>query len=264
MSATRMVRPAPTLDTGSGAGSACWSDGVADSRELRMDESAGVTRERSDVTRILIVDDHRTFTDLAMVALAAEEDLDCIGAAHDADTARAMMSELGPDLVLMDVNLAGEDGIDLTAELTATYPRLRIVVLTAHGDAKVMRRAATAGACALLPKDGALPDLLAALRSARPGGLVVHPTLLRSLVVEGVDPNSEAGRPLSPITPQEERVLRLLAAADGVRDISVELGISANTCRGYVKSLLLKLDAHSQLEAVARARELGLVDDHRS
>ena len=88
-----------------------------------------------------------------------------------------MAQELAPDVILMDVNLGDQDGLDLTAELVAAHPELRVVVLTAHADGAAMRRAAAAGACALLPKDGSLPDLLNGLRSARPGGFVVHPTL---------------------------------------------------------------------------------------
>jgi DNA-binding NarL/FixJ family response regulator len=209
--------------------------------------------------RILIVDDHRTFTDLAQVALAAEPDLECLGAAHDAATARTLATQLQPDVILLDVNLGDDDGLDLAAELLAERPELRIVVLTAHGDARVMRRAASVGACALLPKDGALPELLTTLRTARPGGLVVHPTLLRVLMVEDRDLASAAASRTVTITPQERRVLELLAAGRDVRGISNELGISVHTCRGYVKNILAKLDAHSQLEAVAIARQQGLV-----
>ena len=209
--------------------------------------------------RVLVVDDHRTFTDLVVLALAAEPDLDCVGAAHDADSARAMVQQHAPDVILMDVNLGTEDGLDLTAELVAAYPGLRVVVLTAHGDAAVMRRAATAGACALLPKDGSLPELLHGLRSARPGGLVVHPTLLHAVVTETPEQPSTA-LPCPALTPREQHVLQLLAEGRDTRAISRELGISVNTCRGYVKTLLMKLDAHSQLEAVVIASMHGLVD----
>ena len=125
-----------------------------------MQQTYDLAAGRPTPARVLVVDDHRTFTDLVVLALAAEPDLDCVGAAHDADSARAMVQQHAPDVILMDVNLGAQDGLDLTAELVAAHPGLRVVVLTAHGDAAVMRRAATAGACALLPKDGSLPELL--------------------------------------------------------------------------------------------------------
>ena len=208
--------------------------------------------------RVLVVDDHCTFAELVVVALAHEDDLDCVGAAHDADRARRMAQELSPDVILMDVNLGDQDGLDLTAELVAAHPGLRVVVLTAHADGDAMRRAAAAGACALLPKDGSLPDLLNGLRSARPGGFVVHPTLLRTLVTE--ERTAAAAGPAPVLTPRELLVLQLLAEGRDTRSIAHQLKISVNTCRGYVKNVLMKLDAHSQLEAVVIAGRHGLVD----
>ena len=137
---------------------------------------------------VLVVDDHRTFTDLVRLALDAEPDFECVGAAHTVAVARVLAARHRPDVVLMDVNLKSEDGLDLTAELLATRPELRVVVLTAHGDKRVMKRAAVAGACALLPKDGSLPELLESLRGARAGEFRVHPALLHDLVVEDPDP----------------------------------------------------------------------------
>lgn len=211
-------------------------------------------------TSVLVVDDHRTFTDLVVMALDAEPDLWCVGAAHDAASACAMAARFRPDVVLMDVNLKEEDGLDVAAALLAEQPDLRVIVLTAHADARVMRRAAGVGACALLPKDGSLPELLSSLRSARPGGLVVHPGLLRALITEDRDKPPRSA-PRSSLTPREHRVLELLTEGRDVRGIAKELKISVNTCRGYVKTLMSKLDVHSQLEAVVVARAQGLVDD---
>lgn len=215
------------------------------------------TAERA---RVLVVDDHRTFTDLIGLALRSEPDLECVGAAHDVGQARAMVAALQPDLVLMDVNLGEDDGLDLAAELLCDDEELQVVVLTAFGDAGVMRRAAAAGASALLPKDGSLPDLLGGLRRARRGGLEVHPELLRTLVTE------EARSPEQPdpdLTRRELTVLELLADGRTVTVIAKDLGISVNTCRGYVKTLLAKLGVHSQLEAVVAAGNRGLLDASR-
>ena len=224
-----------------------------------MESAQESAPDGSTPIRVLVVDDHCTFAELVVVALAHEDDLDCVGAAHDADRARRMVQELAPDVILMDVNLGDQDGLDLTAELVAAHPGLRVVVLTAHADGAAMRRAAAAGACALLPKDGSLPDLLNGLRSARPGGFVVHPTLLRTLVTEERTA-AEAAGPQPVLTPRELLVLQLLAEGRDTRSIAHELKISVNTCRGYVKNVLMKLDAHSQLEAVVIAGRHGLVD----
>jgi DNA-binding NarL/FixJ family response regulator len=224
-----------------------------------MDTAQGTVSEGTRPARVLVVDDHCTFAELVVLALATEPDLECVGAAHDAAAARSMAEQLAPDVILMDVNLGDQDGLDLTAELVRAHPELRVVVLTAHADSDAMRRAAAAGACALLPKDGSLPDLLNGLRSARPGGLVVHPALLRTLMSQ--QEASDTARAAMPaLTPRELLVLQLLAQGRDARSIAGELRISLNTCRGYVKSLLMKLDAHSQLEAVVIAGRHGLVD----
>lgn len=225
-----------------------------------MHDGSGVAMTSVPTTRVLVVDDHRTFTDLVALALAGEPDLECVGAAHDASEARELVALHSPDIVLMDVNLGTDDGLDLSAELLAAYPDLLVVVLTAHGDAAVMRRATAAGASVLLPKDGALPELLSGLRGARHGSLVVHPDLLRTLVVSEPAPRPRSSPTL---TPREHAVLQRLADGRTVVMIARELGISVSTCRGYVKTMMAKLDVHSQLEAVVVAVTHGLVDAPR-
>jgi DNA-binding NarL/FixJ family response regulator len=113
-----------------------------------------------------------------------------------------------------------------------------------------------------MPKDGSLSDLLVALRTARRGVLVVHHSLLSDAVTTHA---TEQGAPRVALSRRERDVLAMLTVGLDVRSIADQLGISLNTCRGYVKTLLHKLDAHSQLEAVAIARRLGLTvtDDAR-
>ena len=203
--------------------------------------------------RVIVVDDHTTFSGLLCLALNAEDDLECVGTAADRDSTLTMVRDVHPDIVVMDVQLGSDDGVELTAELTSSHEDLRVVILTAHASRDLMRRAIAARACGLLPKNGALPDLLRALRSARRGGFVVDPRLFQSLLEKPEDP-------LPALTPRELMVLRQLAAGKDTTTVARQLGLSVHTCRGYVKSLLVKLDAHSQLEAVAIAIRRGIVD----
>lgn len=206
------------------------------------------------VRRVLVVDDHRTFAELLSFALEAEDDLECVGTATSMAEALVMTERLAPDLVTMDVQLGDGDGLAAAALLTRKFPDLRVVVLTAFVDGPLMRRAIDAGACALLPKDGSLPEMLQALRSAERGGFSVEPTLLMSLAGRGVP------RQRPPVlTQREQEVLQMLADAQDARVIAKELGISLSTCRGYVKSVLAKLGAHSQLEAVVIGMRQGLI-----
>lgn len=206
-------------------------------------------------TRVLVVDDHTTFSDLLAMALEQEPDFTCVGTAPNLARAVRMADDLRPDLVLMDVCLGDGDGIVATAQLTQHYPQLRVVVLTAQTDTALIERAADAGACGLLPKNGSLHDLLHALRSSRRGGLVVHPLLLTALV--GSRPRRRSDR-LPALTRREHEVLGMLADGSDAGTIARSIGISVNTCRGYVKNLMAKLGAHSQLRAVVIARNHGM------
>lgn len=206
---------------------------------------------------VVIVDDHRTFADLMKLALDAEPDLRCVGVAYNIASGLKLVEERTPDLVIMDLQFLGDenDGVTATAAIMARHVGCRVVLLTGHADPLLMRRVAEAGASSLMPKSGSLPDLLAVLRSRRRDGLTVHPELLKSLVRQPA-PASTSGVQLSP---REKEVLTMLVLGHGAPVIAEQLMISLNTCRGYVKSLLRKLDAHSQLEAVAIARRRGLV-----
>ena len=205
-------------------------------------------------TRVMVVDDHVVFAELFGLALSGEDGFEFVGRADGVSAGIRMVESLSPDIVVMDVRLGDGDGIAATTQLTRDHPGLRVIVLTAFVDADLMRRAADAGACALLPKDGELSEMMHALRTARDGGFVVHPRLLKTLV-------SGEGRPqpLPPLTQREQDVLQMLAAGLEANAIARELGISLNTCRGYVKNLLTKLGAHSQLEAVVVAMRNGLI-----
>jgi two-component system nitrate/nitrite response regulator NarL len=223
-----------------------------------MGMTNGLTRSAPEPQRVLIVDDQRTFAELLEVAISAYADFECLGVASSPSAAVAIAARERPDLVVMDVHFAGdpEDGLTATAQVRRVSPATRVVLLTGHADRSVLRRAAEAGACSLMPKDGSLPDLLQALRTAGDHGLVVHPVLLRTLMREQKSMPDQQAR----LSGREVDVLRMLALGMDIKSISAQLGISLNTCRGYVKSLLSKLNAHSQLEAVAVARRQGLLD----
>jgi DNA-binding NarL/FixJ family response regulator len=204
---------------------------------------------------VLVVDDHSTFAELLALALDSEPDLHCVAVAADRETAIEAAREHAPDIAVVDLLLGREDGISLAADLASLRPGIRVVILTAHADQVVMRRASAAGVCGLLAKNGSLNDLLNTLRSARPGGFIVDPQLLQRLV----STRDHTPVDLPSLTPREQEVLELLADGQDARTAARSMGISLHTCRSYIKNVLAKLDAHSQLEAVATATRVGIV-----
>lgn len=209
-------------------------------------------------TRILIVDDHRTFAELFAIGLEREPDLEAVGHARSTAEALEMAELLRPDLVIMDVRLGDEDGIAATAQLTASYEDLCVIVLTGHADASLVTRAAEAGACGFLPKDGALDSMLHALRSARRGSLVLPPDMLALMSAVGSAPAPAASH-APQLTSRELEVLELLGHGLNPRTIARRTSMSEDECRALLKSVMAKLGAHSLLEAVVAANRYGLI-----
>ena len=206
-------------------------------------------------TRVLLVDDHRTLTDLLTRALDREPDLVTVGCAHSCAEGVAMARRHEPDAVVMDLRLPDGDGFAATRSIVAHRPATRVVILTAQADADSVARAAAAGASGLLAKDGSLDGLLRVLRGQ--GGFALQPSVLAELTAPPRE--REPGPGVPALTARERDVLELLGEGADVQAIASRLGISTSTCRGYVKSLLMKLGAHTQLEAVVLAVRCGLL-----
>ena len=207
--------------------------------------------------RILIVDDHNTFAELLAEALDREADLCTVGLANNGRRAIELCDTLRPDLVVLDYHLPDESGLSVAALILAQAPATRIVMLTGDPTPEILERAASIGVCAFLPKDGSLIGMLDTLRHARVGGFMVHPSLVAQLSAQWR--LHEYNPAVQALTRRELEVLHLMARGNDVRANALTLGISENTCRGYVKSILAKLEVHSQLEAVVSATRLGLV-----
>ncbi|MCF3141447.1 MULTISPECIES: BTAD domain-containing putative transcriptional regulator [unclassified Paenarthrobacter] len=159
---------------------------VRDTRSVDGPPRATTSKERTALTdverlRILIVDDHTTFSDLLAGALDREPDLQSVGAARSAAAAVTMYQETRPDVVLMDLYLTDGSGLTAAERILALDPGTRIVMLTGNPSQEALREAAGMGICAFLPKDGSLGVMLDTLRHARSGNMIVHPSLVAGL-----------------------------------------------------------------------------------
>lgn len=229
------------------------------------DGSAGVrgrhvkTRDEDSqrgVHTVLVIDDQRAFADLLQRALAGQPDMVRVDVAYTLVTGLELVELLRPDVVILDVHFADDvrDGVEVAAEISAAYPDTRVVLLTGQTDPSLVGRAAVSGASALLAKNGSIEEILQTVRAGRVGGLTVDPLLLQALTA------TQAPGPAAPaLTRRESDVLAMLVLGLDAKAISEQLQISLNTCRSYIKTLLSKLHAHSQLEAVAIARRRGLL-----
>jgi DNA-binding NarL/FixJ family response regulator len=212
--------------------------------------------------RVLVVDDHRTFAELLSGALAGAG-MEVLGTANSAAQAVAMAQDLQPDIVVMDIEMPRQDGLAATRRVREVAPNAVVAVVTAHRDPDWVVRATQAGASAFIPKDGSLAEMIDVLSRVRPGQMLVAPSTFSSAPSSGSKPAPSEARPQ--LTRREQEVLDCLGRGMQIKTIARVLGITLETCRGYVKSLHAKLGARSQLEAVVKAQQLGLLtsaDEH--
>ncbi len=210
----------------------------------------------ADDTTILVVDLHRPFADLLAASLNIVPGMTCVGTASTASEGIARAGELQPDIVVIDIEMPKQDGLQATRRIRDVAPDTVIAVVTGHGDPEWISRAAQAGAAAFIPKGGSLPEMIDILQRVRPGRMIVAPS---AFTLEQSANSQLSSAPAPVLTPRELEVLTYLGKGVPLHAIAQILGISLHTCRGYVKSLHNKLGVSSQLEAVIKAQKLGLI-----
>jgi DNA-binding NarL/FixJ family response regulator len=218
------------------------------------DRGAGGT---DDSVRLLIVDDHDMFAESLRLALSAEADLTVVGTAATLAQARSLVVTAAPDVVLLDHRLPDGLGVDSIGELKALRPSAKIVVLTAAAEDSMLVTATEAGCAGFILKTSPLDELVTAVRTAAAGEIMVSSELLASLLNRL---HHQHERPAHDLTGREREILELIAEGLTNGAIAKRLFISVNTVRNHVQSVLAKLDAHSQLEALSIAIREGLID----
>ncbi|GAA2428348.1 response regulator transcription factor [Actinomadura vinacea] len=218
------------------------------------------------MTRILVVDDQQTLAGALEIAIDAQPDMECVGAVGTVEEAVRLAVAENPDVVLMDLHLPDLDGIEGTRRIRRSCPETRVLILTGHATAGNLTAAAGAGAAGFIAKDSAFPDILAAIRAPVSTRILVEslalPVLLEGLRTGAQSRADRAKR--AGLTGRELEVLTLMGEGLDPRAIAERLVVSVHTARGHVKNVLMKLDAHSQLEAVLVATRAGLLPDPRT
>ena len=201
--------------------------------------------------RVLVVDDHRSYAEALSLAISIESGFESIGSVADVESAVQAVFAERPDVVIIDWQLPLVDGVEGIRRILVADPRVKLVMITGHADASLRTLSALAGASAFLAKESSIAVILQAVRDAASGV---------SFIDISSDANDDTVSALS-LTPREIEVLYLLAKGRDTPTIAAALFLSVHTVRGYVKEVLRKLGAHSQLEAVAIARRAGLLPD---
>ena len=207
--------------------------------------------------RVLVADDHAGFRSGLDALLATQADLEIVGQADNGDQAVAQALALQPDVVLMDLNMPGLDGIAATRRIVDTSPHIAVLVLTmADNDAAVFD-ALRAGARGYLLKGADRAELTRAIRAVASGEAIFGPDVARRLMAYFADAPVRA--PAFPeLSDRELEVLELIARGMSNQQIVDRLVISPKTVRNHISNIFSKLQVRDRAEAVVRAREAGL------
>jgi DNA-binding NarL/FixJ family response regulator len=210
------------------------------------------------VTSVLLADDQALVRAGFALILNAEPDLEVVGEAADGEAAVDLVTELRPDVVLMDVRMPGLDGIEATRRIVGAVPATKVLMLTTFDLDEYVVAAFRAGASGFLLKTAPRDQLVAAVRTVQAGEALLAPLSTRRLIEQFAQPPEEAPA-LAALTVRERDVLGLLARGLSNAEIASELVVEPSTVKSHVASLLAKIDCRDRIQAVVFAYESGLV-----
>lgn len=213
--------------------------------------------------RLMIADDHRLFREGIKALLAVTEDIEIVGEAEDGESALNQCRELHPDVILMDINMPGLNGIRATEQILEVQPQTRIVMLTMLEDDASVFNAMRVGARGYLLKGADPQEVLSVIRAVADGQALFGPAIAARLMtyfkeLSAKPSASQAGTPFPELTDRELEVLRLIAQGLNNQEIAQKLFLSPKTVRNHITNIFSKLQVADRAQAIVRAREAGL------
>jgi len=211
------------------------------------------------VIRVVVIDDHAVVRSGIRLLLEGQEDIDVVGEGGTAQEAVLVARLEQPDVVLLDVVMPGESGIEATPKVLAAAPKTRVLILSMQDDPNYVRQAFAAGAHGYVLKEAADVEVVHAVREVAADRRYVHPTLGARLV--GADVAAAAERAADPLSEREHEVLRLLALGHTNQEISKMLYISVRTAETHRAHIMQKLALATRAELVRYALAHRLLDE---
>jgi two-component system, NarL family, response regulator NreC len=214
------------------------------------------------VISVVLVDDHAVVRSGIRLLLEKQEDIEVIGEAGNAKDALFRARALKPDVILLDVVMPGESGIEVLPRLLEESPETKVLVLSMQDDPSYVREAFAAGAQGYVLKEAADEEVVSAVREIAKGGRYVHPTLGARMVA--AEAEERAAAEADPLSEREREVLRLLALGHTNQEIAGKLYISVRTAESHRAHIMQKLRLATRAELVRYALSQGLLGDDAS
>jgi DNA-binding NarL/FixJ family response regulator len=213
----------------------------------------------ADRIRIVVVDDHPVVREGLVAMLQTQPDLEVVGEAGTGTDAVRVIEALGPDVVLLDLELPGIDGVGVLRSLREKGGASRVIVFTVFDTDERIISAVEAGAAGYLLKGAPRSELFAAIRVVFGGGSLLQPLVASTVMRHVARREQPAESAAVSLTPRERSVLALLARGRSNKEIAASLGVTERTVKFHVSAIFTKLGASNRTEAVTRAVQSGLV-----
>jgi DNA-binding NarL/FixJ family response regulator len=207
---------------------------------------------------ILITDDHGVIRDGLRALLNSEPDLQVVGEASNSEQAIRLTEQLRPDIVLMDISMPGENGIEASRKICKEFPNTRVLILTVHEEKELLEEALRSGASGYILKQAVKSELINAIHAVARGDLYVHSSVARAFI-SLANPEKPTEKEELTLTAREVEILKLLAQGYTNGQIAKLLQISVRTVEFHRSNLMDKLNIGSRVEMVRYVAEHGLI-----
>jgi DNA-binding NarL/FixJ family response regulator len=204
--------------------------------------------------RVVLVDDHPVYRE-GLAKLLRESGVDVVAQAGNGPDALSIVEEAAPDVVVMDLNMPGMSGVDVTRKLVERTPASRVLVVSVSAQEEDVTEAILAGASGYVLKDGPVEEVVAGIQAAANGESLISPRIATMLLRRmRLDEPAEIDTPvMTPLSERELQVLRLVAEGKGNQEIGEALYIGQSTVRNHISSILMKLQVENRVQAAVRA-----------
>ncbi len=208
--------------------------------------------------RILLVDDHEVVRMGLVTLLQDIEDVEVVGEAGTADEAIAVCERASPNVVIMDIRMPGNSGIDACRQITRRWPETQVIMLTSYASDDLIADAIRAGAVGYVLKQVGTDELMRALDAVREGAALLDPAVTRRVLAMLRRQGEQRPDPFAVLTEREVTVLKWLAEGKSNSQIAAELVLSDKTVRNHVSTILDKLNVSNRVEAATLAVQQGI------